>query len=50
MLRFLYSADVALADLPLCYYTAPVLNFIVGESSLSLSAVRDRRCEGRPGG
>ena len=38
MLRFLYSADVALADLPLCFYTAPVLNFIVGKSSLSPSS------------
>jgi len=40
MLRFLYSADVALADLPLCYYTAPVLNFIVGKFSFSNSRQR----------
>jgi hypothetical protein len=33
MLRFLYSADVALADVPFCYYLAPVVNFVVGESS-----------------
>ncbi|KAH8077451.1 hypothetical protein HD553DRAFT_278580, partial [Filobasidium floriforme] len=31
MLRFLHSADVALADIPGCRYTAPVINFVFGK-------------------
>ncbi len=31
MLRFLYDADVALADVPFCYWLAPVVNFVVGK-------------------
>lgn len=32
MLRFLHSADVALADVPFCFYLAPVVNLVFGES------------------
>jgi hypothetical protein len=31
MLRFLHSADVALADVPFCFYLAPVVNLVFGE-------------------
>lgn len=39
MLSFLHSADVALADVPFCFYLAPAVNFIFGQSHLCLILV-----------
>jgi hypothetical protein len=40
MLSFLHSADVALADVPFCFYLAPAVNFIFGQLHLCLILVK----------